>query len=65
MELVLLLSSEVDLQSGFERYEGYRIGLGEIFLEFVEAGLEQIKTFPRSAPVYTKSYSLLISSLTG
>ena len=60
MELVLLLSAEVDLQNGFERYEGYQLGLGEIFLEFVEAGLGQLKAFPKSAPVYTKSYRRLL-----
>jgi len=60
MELVLLHLAEVDLQNGFDRYEGYRDGLGEIFLEFVEIGLNQIKSFPKSAPVYTKSYRRLL-----
>lgn len=60
MELVLLVSAENDLQAGFNRYEDCREGLGELFLEYVENGLEQIKAFPRSAPIYAKEYRRLL-----
>lgn len=56
MELVLLYSAENDLQKAFDRYESYREGLGEVFLEYADLGLVQITRFPKAAPLYSDRY---------
>lgn len=60
MDIVLLASAENDLQEGYNRYEDLREGLGEVYLEFVEAGLDQISQFPQSAPIINERYRRLL-----
>ena len=58
MELVLLLSAKVELQNGFERYEGYRIGLGEVFWKLVDALIHSCLKIDRN-PIRGSSYTNL------
>ena len=50
--VVFLSGADADLQAAFNRFEDYREGFGEEFMQAVDAHLARAAKFPLLAPVY-------------
>jgi plasmid stabilization system protein ParE len=56
VELVIVPEAESDIAEAYTWYEGRRIGLGEEFLNSVDACLESIRRRPEMYPVVHEGY---------
>lgn len=59
-ELILLSQADLDIQAGFERYEGYQQGRGEVFMRQLDAALTLLRQHPEAAPVYAGPYRRML-----
>jgi plasmid stabilization system protein ParE len=59
-DLILLLQADLDIQAAFERYEGYQLGRGEVFMRQLDAALALLRHHPEMAPVYAGSYRRML-----
>jgi hypothetical protein len=59
-ELTLLHSADVDIQIAYERYESQQDGRGEIFLRHLDVALERLRKFPRTGPLFHRTYRRLV-----
>ena len=59
-ELVFLFSADADIQAGFEFYEAFQGGRGEIFMRHLDLAFRQLRTFPEIAPVFYQPYRRLL-----
>ena len=59
-ELVFLLAAEADIQTGYEFYEAYQQGRGELFLRHLDLSFGRLRAFPEIAPVFDKNYRRLL-----
>lgn len=56
MEIILLLSADNDIQSAFDRYDGFQEGRGEIFMRQLDACLGLLRQQPHIAPKFAGNY---------
>jgi hypothetical protein len=59
-ELVFLFSADVDIQTGYEFYEAYQPGRGELFMRHLDLGFGRLRAFPEIAPLFHESYRRLL-----
>ena len=59
-ELVFLFSADVDIQAGYEFYEGLQEGRGEVFMRHLDVAFSQLRVFPAAAPVFHDRYRRLL-----
>lgn len=59
-DLILLLQAEQDIQTGFNRYEDFQTGRGEVFLRHLDAALTLLRQHPELAPVYGGRYRRML-----
>ena len=52
MDLVFLLSADIDIQQAYEYYENYQDGRGGVFMRHLDAAFTRLRLFPRIAPVF-------------
>ena len=60
MEIVPLLSADLDIQSSYDYYEDCREGLGTVFMHRLEEALGQLRIFPESGPIVHGDYRRLL-----
>jgi plasmid stabilization system protein ParE len=60
MDLVLLFKADSDIQAGFNRYEEFQTGRGELFLRHVDVAFELILQNPQIGPVYKNLYRRML-----
>ena len=60
MDLILLLSADIDIQSAFEKYDGYQEGRGEVFMRQLDACLGLLRQQPFIAPTFAGNYRRLL-----
>jgi plasmid stabilization system protein ParE len=60
MELVFLLSADIDIQEAFEYYEDFREGTGATFMAQLDAAFTFLRTFPKIAPIFHGRYRRLL-----
>jgi plasmid stabilization system protein ParE len=59
-ELVFLFSADADIQTGYEFYEAYQSGRGEVFMRHLDLAFGRLRAFPEIAPVFHESYRRLL-----
>jgi plasmid stabilization system protein ParE len=59
-ELILLSQADLDIQTGFERYEDYQQGRGEVFMRQLDAAFTLLRQHPEVAPVYAGPYRRML-----
>lgn len=59
-ELVFLLSADADIQTGYDFYEAYQSGRGELFMRHLDLGFGRLRAFPEIAPLFYGSYRRLL-----
>jgi plasmid stabilization system protein ParE len=59
-ELVFLLSTDIDIQNAYERYEDYQEGRGALFIRHLDAAFTHMRAFPEIAPVFDGNYRRLL-----
>jgi len=59
-ELILLLQADHDIQTAFNRYEGFQAGRGEVFMRHLDAALTLLRQHPEIAPVYGGRYRRML-----
>ena len=59
-ELILLLQADHDIQTAFNRYEGFQEGRGEVFMRHLDAALTLLRQHPEIAPVYGGRYRRML-----
>lgn len=60
MDLILLLAADIDIQSAFEKFDGYQEGRGEIFMYQLDACLGLLRQQPYIAPKVAGNYRRLL-----
>jgi toxin ParE1/3/4 len=60
IELVFLLSADIDIQKAYEYYEDCQEGRGALFMRHLDAAFTSIRTFPEIAPIFHGSYRRLL-----
>jgi plasmid stabilization system protein ParE len=59
-ELILLSQADLDIQTGFERYEDYQQGRGEVFMRQLDAAFTLLRQHPEVAPAYAGPYRRML-----
>ena len=59
-ELILLSQADLDIQTGFERYEDYQQGRGDVFMRQLDAAFTLLRQHPEVAPVYAGPYRRML-----
>ena len=60
MDLVFLLSADIDVQQAYEYYENYQEGRGGLFMRHLDAACAHLRQFPKIAPVFHGGYRRLL-----
>jgi plasmid stabilization system protein ParE len=60
MDLILLLSADLDIQAAFNRYENYQSGRGEVFLGKFNAAFEVLRQNPQMGSPYVAKHRRLL-----
>ena len=60
MEVILLLSADMDLQSAYERYEDYQSGRGEVLMRQIDAALSILRRHPNLGSPYVGDYRRML-----
>ena len=60
IEIVPLLSAELDIQSAYDCYEDCREGLGTVFMHRLDESFGQLRIFPESGPIVHGGYRRLL-----
>jgi len=61
-DLIFLLSAEVDIQTGFNRFEEQQEGRGVIFMQHLDAAFTHLRHQPQIGPPYKGPYRRLLVS---
>ena len=62
MDLIFLLSAEVDIQMAFNRFEEHQEARGILFMQHLDAAFTHLRHQPEIAPVYAGLYRRLLVS---
>jgi hypothetical protein len=60
MDLIFLLGADIEIQSGFARFEDVQEGRGAIFMTCLDATFTLLRSHPRIGPVYERPYRRLL-----
>jgi hypothetical protein len=60
IEVVLLLSADVDVQTGYERYESFQTGRGDEFLRRVDVALAVLESHPFIGPRHYRNFRRIL-----
>jgi plasmid stabilization system protein ParE len=60
IELVLILSADLDIQRMYEFWEACQPARGDLFLSHLDLAFGQLRRHPKSAPVFHRAYRRLM-----
>ncbi len=60
MDLILLLSADLDIQAAFNRYENYQPGRGEVFLGKLNDAFGVLKRHPQMGSPYAAKHRRML-----
>lgn len=60
IELIFLLSADLDIQRAYDFHENWQEGRGDVFMRHLDAAFGQLRAFPESGPAVNRKYRRLL-----